>query len=172
MTRILRDNEIEELIAEVKQLPENWQSQFQTKKKSGFQHDERYFEVKGESGNIFRVILRRNTINTLDFSIILIFQDKDGKEYRLVRYNGRHPSEHTNKWEKTQGQPDHTFGPAFHIHLATERYQESGYPIDGFAMATKAYQDLNSALKHFLKENNFEKPEGPQLELFEGGDFT
>ena len=172
MTGILRDNEIKELIAEAKQLPENWRSQLQTKKKSGFQHEERCFEVTGEVGNIFRIILRRNSINALDFSIILIFRDKDGKEYRLVRYHGKHSSEHTNKWEKEQGQPDHTFGPAFHIHQATERYQESGYHIDGYALITTAYQDFHSALNHFLKENNFEKPESPQLGIFNGGDFV
>ena len=170
--RILRDNEIRELLDEVKQLPENWQSKIRTKKKSGFQHEECHFEIKGESGNVFRIILRQNSINAFDFSVILIFQDKDGKEYRLVRYNGKHPSKHTNKWEKEQGQSDHTFAPAFHIHQATERYQESGYPIDGYAVVTTAYQDFNSALNHFLKENNFEEPKGPQLKLFNGGDFV
>lgn len=128
--RILRDPEISAFISETKLLPENWQSHFSLKEKSGFQHKERSIEVFGESGSLFRVILRQNRINAFDFSIILMFRDKDGKEYRLVRYNGRHPSEHTNKWEKEQGQIDHTFSPQFHIHLATERYQEAGYPID------------------------------------------
>jgi len=169
--RILRDPEIATLLSEPKLLPENWQSQFRLKDKSDFQHEERSIEVSGQGGNVFRVILRRNQINTFDFSIILMFRDKDGKEYRLLRYNGRHPSEHTNKLEKEQGQRAHTFGPAFHIHRATERYQEAGYPIDGFAEVTKTYHDFHSALDRFLKDNNFRRPEGPQRSLFKGGEF-
>lgn len=98
-----------------------------------------------------------------------MFLDKDGIEYRLRRYNGKHPSEHTNKWEKEHGYPDHTFSPAFHIHQATERYQEFGYPIDGFAERTTSYYDFHSALDRFIKDNNFKPPEIPQLSLFERG---
>ena len=87
----------------------------------------------------------------------------------MIRYNGKHPSEHTNKLEKEQQYEEYKFGPAFHIHIATERYQESGYyPIDGFAFVTANYYDFNSALSCFLKENNFEKPQSPQSEIFEG----
>lgn len=167
---ILRDAEIEALISEPKLLPENWQSRFQLKGKSGFQHEERSIEVTGQSGNLFRVVLRRSRINTFDFSIILMFQDKDGKEYRLLRYNGKHPSKHTNTWEKKQGIPDHKFGPAFHIHRATERYQEAGYPMDGFAEVTTSYYDFRSALDCFVKEGNFRQIESPQRSLFEGGE--
>ncbi len=168
--RILRDSEIVDLIAEVKPLPENWQNQFRLKEKGGFQYEERSIEVSGESGNLFRVTVRRNKVNAFDFSIILIFRDKDGKEYRLVRYNGRHPSPHTNKWEKEQGLPDYRFDPAFHIHRATERYQEAGYLIDGFAEVTTSYHDFYSALDWFLKDNNFQGTKSPQLGLFEGGE--
>ncbi len=164
--RILKDDEIAKLLGETKILPNNWQSQFQLKDKSNFQHHERSIEVKGIEDNSFLVILRQNKINIFDFSIILMFQDKDGKEYRLIRYNGKHPSEHTNKWEKEQGEADYKFDPAFHIHRATERYQEAGYPIDGFAEVTTKYSDFHSALNRFLKDNNFKKAESPQMELF------
>ena len=166
--RILKDSEITLLLSELKLLPENWQNQFRLKEKRGFQHEERSIEVSGQSGK-FRVILRRNRINTFDFSIILIFCDKDGKEYRLLRYNGKHSSEHTNKWEKEQGQINHKFAPSFHIHRATERYQESGYSIDGFAEATTTYYDFQSALNRFLKDNHFQLPKSRQPDLFEGG---
>ncbi len=167
--RILRDSEIEALIAEIKLLTENWQMQFKLKEKSGFQHEERSVEVTGQKGNAFKVVLRRNRINTFDFSIILMFIDKDGKEYRLLRYNGKHPSEHTNKWEKEQGRPGYSFLPALHIHRATERYQEAGYTIDGFAEVTTEYNDFYSAFNRFLKNSNFLQAEGPQTNLFEGG---
>ena len=85
----------------------------------------------------------------------------------MIRCNGKHSSKHTNKWEKDKGQPDHTFGPAFHIHRATERYQESGYTIDGYAAVTSAYHDFHTAFDYFLKENNFIKPHNSQLGLFQ-----
>jgi len=170
MTRILKDSEIQELIEEVKPLSENWEKYVQPRQKSGYQHEERNFGIKGENGSDFRVILRRNRLNVFDFCIILIFRDKDGKEYRLIRYNGKHSSQHTNKWEKEQGYQEHTFGPAFHIHKATQRYQEADYPIDGYAKVTTTYYDFNSALTHFLRDNNFKKPESSQMDFFEGGD--
>lgn len=167
--RTLRDPEIADLIREAKPLPDNWQNQFATKPKKGYQHEERAIQVSGEAGHIFRVILRQNRLNDFDFSIILLFQDKDGRQYRLVRYNGKHSSQHTNKWEKSEGRPDYRFGPAFHIHRATERYQEAGLPIDGFAEVTTDYHDFNSALQRFLRDCNFREKPSPQLRLFEGG---
>lgn len=167
--RILKDSEIEALLEEQKILPQSWQNQFQVKDKSNFQHQERSVEIKRALGNSFRVILRKNKINIFDFSIILTFLDKDGKEYRLIRYNGKHPSEHTNKWEKERGQDDAKFPPSFHIHKATERYQEAGYPIDGYAEVFTGYHDFPSALHCFFEENNFIKPKSSQLELFDGG---
>lgn len=169
---ILRDKEIEALLKEHKILSDNWQSQFQLKDKNNFQHQERSIEIKGDNDNSFKVIIRKNKINTFDFSIILIYQDKDGKEYRLLRYNGKHSSEHTNKWEEEQGQNNCKFAPAFHIHKATERYQEASYPIDGYAEVSATYQDFRSALNCFLKDNNFRKPKNEQAELFGGGDFV
>lgn len=170
--RILKDPEIAQLLAEPKPLPHNWQGQFVPKPKTGYQHEERSITVKGEAGNIFRVVLRQNRINVFDFSIILLFEDTDGKEYPLVRYNGRHSSEHTNKWEKKRGDPNCRFGPAFHIHRATERYQDAGLLIDGFAEVTPDYYDFDSALQGFLRECNFRGRPSAQLRLFEGGEFA
>lgn len=169
--RILRDDEIQSLLNESKVLPDNWQSQIQLRDKNNFQHQERSIEIKGSNNNSFRLIIRKNKINIFDFSIILIYKDKEGKEYRLLRYNGKHPSEHTNKWEEGQGQNNCKFMPSFHIHKATERYQEAGYPIDGYAEVSTTYQDFRSALNCFLKDNNFVKPKSKQSELF-GGAFV
>ena len=170
MTRILKDSEIQELIGEVKPLPENWQKHVRTRQKRGYQYEERNFGVKGENGNDFRVVIRRNRLNMFDFCIILVFRGRDGRQYRLVRYNGKHPSQHTNKWEKEQGCQGHTFGPAFHIHKATQRYQEAGYTIDGYAEVTTVYYDFNSALTHFLRDASLRRPKSPQMDFFEGGD--
>ena len=67
----------------------------------------------------FRIILRRNHINPLDFSVILAVRVPNSNQlFRLRRYNGN-SHEHTNKIENEKLHD-------FHIHLATKRYQERG----------------------------------------------
>ena len=161
--RILTDQEIASLISEPKVVPNNWFSRLLPKDKGHYQHREREIDVEGSNGNLFRVIVRNSNLNVMDFSIILTLREKASNvEYILIRYNGKHPSRHTNKWEKETGLPNYTFGPAFHIHRATERYQESGYRIDGFAEATTKYSDFHTALNQFLIECNFKKEEEGQ----------
>ena len=140
------------------------------KDKAHFQHKEREIDITGSDDNLFRVIIRQNKLNILDFSIILTLREKDSNaEYNLVRFNGKHPSRHTNKWEKENKQQNHTFAPAFHIHGATQRYQENGYKIDGYAEVTTKYSDFHSALDQFLLECNIRRDEDKQASLFEGG---
>lgn len=138
MDRVLTDQDITDLLEEEKPLPENWETRLRPRRKQGVQHEERQLEVESTGGKKFRLIARRNRQNTLDFSIILVYEDEEGRDYRLTRYNGKHPSRHTNKYEKRQGLPNESFDPDFHIHLATERYQLSGYAIDGYAETTDA----------------------------------
>jgi hypothetical protein len=171
--RILADQEIADLILEPKVVPNNWLSRLDTKDKAHFQHKEKEIDVEGSKGNLFRVIIRENKLNVLDFSIILTLRERDSNiEYNLLRYNGKHPSRHTNKWEKEKGVPNHTFNPAFHIHKATQRYQEGGYKIDGFAEITTKYSDFHSSLSRFLIECNFKREEEGQPSLFEGGGIS
>lgn len=100
-------------------------------------------------------------------------KEKDSTlEYILLRYNGKHPSKHTNKWEKENGLPDHTFAPAFHIHRATQRYQEGGYKIDGHAEVTTKYSDFHAAVEQFLVECNVKREDDKQTSLFEGGGIS
>lgn len=155
MKRLLSDEEIESLIRERKPLPQGWESRIQARPKSDCRYTQRNWEVKGESGNSFNIIVRQNTINLLDFSIILMFRDKDGDEYRLCRYNGKHPSEHTNRFEKIKGLPNESFRNVFHIHKATQRYQEEGFDITGYGEPTKEYSSFDSALRVFLQKNGF-----------------
>ena len=42
----------------------------------------------------------------------------------------------------------------FHIHIATERYQERGFQPEGYAEPTNKYSDWQSAFKLMLKESN------------------
>ena len=149
MSRILQDEEIKDLITEEKILPSNWQTRSRARPKTNYTYSERDLGLRSVSDRNFRVVLRTNQINLLDFSIILMFEDIDQSEYRLMRCNGLHPSRHTNKWEKERGLPNSWFDPTFHIHQATERYQLAGYAIDGYAEPTEEYSSYDTALAVF-----------------------
>ena len=111
------DDEIGRMILERKPLPQNYRSCVQLRDKRG--HKERELDVTGEDGTQYRLILRQSHFNMHDLSIILAVSPADSNQlFRLRRYNGK-SHEHTNKIE------DYTFYD-FHIHKATERYQDSG----------------------------------------------
>ncbi len=154
------DNEIAQMIQERKPLPDNYNERVQLRDKRG--HKERELDVVGESGTKYRIILRQNDFNTMDFSVILAVNPANTNHlFRLRRYNGRH-GEHTNQIEKN------TFYD-FHIHQATERYQECGMNEDAYAEPTGRYSDFHAALHCMLKDCNFEFPHNNQLSMF--GEF-
>ena len=157
MARILTDEEIGKFLQEPKPLPANWESRLRPRPKSNFKFTQRDFEIKGKNGHMFRIIIRQSMINPLDFSIILIFRDEDGTEFSLCRYNGRH-SQHTNRLEKARGFARSSFRNAFHIHMATQRYQEEGLNIDGYAEVTNEYSSFDTALYTFVRTNGFSVP--------------
>jgi len=166
MARILTDEEIAELLQEPKQLVQNWETRLRPRPKSNFNFTQRDCEIEGKNAHMFRIIIRHNMINPLDFSIILTFQDKDGTEFNLCRYNGKHPSQHTNKLEKSKGLSDSSFRNAFHIHRATQRYQEEGLSIDGYAEVTNEYSSFDTALHTFVRTNGF-SISGDEMPLFD-----
>ena len=153
--RILTDAEIAELLAEPKELPHSWKTRLKPRKRARRSHLERRLRLLGSTGNRFRVNVRDNPASLFDFSIILTFVDRDGTEYRLLRCNGKHPSDHTNKWEKKQRMPGAKFRNAFHTHRATERYQQEGFEIDGYAEETDKYYSFDSALEEFARLGSF-----------------
>ena len=77
---------------------------------------------------------------------------------RLRRYNGK-SHEHTNKIESE------TFYD-FHIHSATERYQDLGMREDSFALPTDRYSNIEEAVDYLFEDCNFKAPEGQQGKLF------
>jgi hypothetical protein len=154
------DSEIAQMIQERKPLPDNYHARVQLRDKRG--HKEREFDITGENGTQYRLILRQSDFNALDFSIILAVNASDSNQiFRLRRYNGKH-GEHTNPIE------GNTFYD-FHIHLATKRYQESGAREDTFAEVTDRYADFNTALQCMLKDCGFETTRDTQQNLF--GEF-
>jgi hypothetical protein len=152
---MLQDSEIANLLRELKRLPNNWKVRLKPRAKDQAQHGERSLDIPRPDGSKFRIIVRQNYLNVFDFSIILVFCAKDGKEYRLRRFNGKHPSGHTNRYEKKFGGQPVYFRNVFHIHTATERYQSANLEIDGFAEPTTRYVDLRSAQDAFIAEHNF-----------------
>ena len=168
MPRILTDDEIDSLLAESKPLPKNWTTRLRTRAKSNRQHVERDMEIQGEADNNFRIIIRQNTINPLSFSIILTFKDKDGSRFVLRRYNGKHSSQHTNRLEKARGEPNSSFRNTFHIHKATQRYQEEGLPIEGYAEETTEYASFDTALQAFVRSNGIVLPRDDERPLLDG----
>ena len=153
------DQEIASLVQERKLLPADWRNRLRLKSKRG--HCEEQLNLTGNANNEFRVILRRSDINRLDFSVILAVRVPGSSQwFWLRRCNGRH--EHTNRIEGV------TFHD-FHIHVATERYQEFGAREDAYAEPTDRYDDFDGALRCLIDEANFSEPHGSQRGLFGEG---
>jgi len=158
MAAIFSDEDISRLIRERKPLPDDYRAKIQIRPKLG--HKERELDIKGADGGDYRLILRQSNINPLDFSIILAYRPpKSNQLFRLQRYNGK-SHEHTNPIE---GQTFYDF----HIHQATEKYQEMGAREDTFAQPTDRFADFQGAITCMLRDCSFEVPSDPQGRLFE-----
>lgn len=147
----LTDEDINTLIQVPKPLPPNYKRLLRYRAKpASEQHEEAQFDIEASSERTFRVMIRKNLVNPLDFSVILGYIPKERLNIlRLRRYNGIH--EHTNKLEGTRFR-------GFHIHYATQRYQEAGWDIDYYAEPTEKYRTVDQALEVYFNECNFIKP--------------
>ncbi|MBM4275038.1 MAG: hypothetical protein FJ134_11345 [Deltaproteobacteria bacterium] len=152
------DKEIDKLIKEPKVLPVNFQEILRLRSKRG--HSERDIDIKGDDGSDFRLILRQNKINPLDFSVILAYSPQETtQEFRLCRYNGK-SHQHTNSIENVSFYD-------FHIHKATERYQDIGSNEESYAEPTSRFTDLNSALHCLLADCNIQAQKQNHPTLFD-----
>jgi hypothetical protein len=152
------DPDIAQLLSEEKALPDNYKSLIQVRPKRG--HSERELPIKGENGNDFKIILRQSMTNPLDFSAILAHQPQNSNQlFRLLRCNGK-SHEHTNTLEQTKFYN-------FHIHRATERYQEIGAREDWYAEPTDRFADFQQAIMCLLQDGGFKMPKKLQGQLFE-----
>jgi hypothetical protein len=153
----LTEKTIESLIKELKQL--SWDPRTNIRWKQKRSHQEFDFDVTGSDGHLFRVLLRQNLYNPMDFSVILLYLPNDSNhQFRLRRYNGLH-GEHRNRIEN-----DRFF--SCHIHIATERYQELGLKEDAYAEASSEYSEVGSALSCLLSDCAFIIPDKKELPLF------
>jgi hypothetical protein len=153
----LPDKEIEDLVGVPKPLPPDYRSRLRTRARPySSQHEEAQIEIGLQDTGTFRIILRKNRINPLDFSVILGYVPPERiKVFRLRRYNGVH--RHTNKLESNSFRD-------FHIHYATQRYQEAGWDIDAYAESTDRYDTVDGALETLLDDCNFIRPEREKLQ--------
>jgi hypothetical protein len=152
----LSDADILRLLAERKALSANFRQLLQPKPKRG--HSEHEMSIKGIAGSRFRLLIRQSLFNPLDFSVILGYLPENVSGlFRLRRYNGK-SHEHTNKIEGSRFYE-------FHIHTATERYQDRGMDEDGFAEPTSRFSDLNGAIDCMVADCGFDLPPEPQMGL-------
>lgn len=157
MADILTDSMIDDLISEKKQLLPDYHLKIQVRPKRG--HKERELDIKGQDGNDFRLILRQSVFNPLDFSIILAYRPPQSNIlFRLRRYNGK-SHEHSNLIEGI------TFYD-YHIHQATERYQNIGAREDSYAEATNRFSEFHQAVSCLVEDCGFEFSPGTQTSLF------
>jgi hypothetical protein len=166
MSRILSDVEIQQLLEEPKPLPANWEKRLKVIPKTQEVVGQSKYLVTLANGHEFRLIIRSNHINPLDFSVILVFRDIDNSEYILRRHNGAHPSRHTNNYEKRLNLPNVELPICCHRHLATERYQKEGLNIDGYAEPASDYVDIRTAQNAMIREAGFILPSNTQAPLF------
>ena len=152
----LTDPQILELVETPKPLPAAYPSVL-ARATERRKHKRSDLQVESTFGR-FRIMLRQNILNALDFSAIFGYHmPSSSRVFRLRRYNGKHY--HTNRIEQE------TIS-GFHIHRATERYQAIGAKEDAFAESTDRYSMLSDALNCLLEDCNFIPPEDGQSSLF------
>lgn len=156
MTVRYTDQQIETLLLERKGLPENWQAR--TRMSDKRKHKERHIGIEGADGSEFRIILKQSKVNVLDFSVILgVLMPKSNLLFRLRRCNGK-SHHHTNQIEGNSFYD-------FHVHMATEHYQEMGMREDAYAQTTDRYGSFDGALQCLFDDASISVSGGLQLEL-------
>jgi hypothetical protein len=158
MLTILPDAEIDALISEPKNTPVGLLPLSKLIERN--KHRRRDYPVTSStgSGNEFVIAIRQSTMNVLDFSAILGYRVPGSNLiFRLRRYNGKHV--HTNAIERE------TLSD-FHIHMATERYQQRGLREDCYARVSTRHFNLDSAVRCLLEDCGFSAPAPQQSSLF------
>jgi hypothetical protein len=86
-------------------------------------------------------------------------ENRYNKLFRLKRYDGK-SHEHTNPIESQRFYD-------FHIHTATERYQNYGTgEEDKYAEPTNRFTNYGEAFQCLLRDCGFQLPQSPQINLF------
>jgi hypothetical protein len=151
------DEEINRLIAENKNYDGPIEDFLRFKESEG--HKKASLELPRYDGSMFIVKLRQNKNAVTDFSAILAYQEKGAnQDFKLRRYNGKH--EHTNKLEKQK-----FFD--FHVHYATQRYQDAGRAEESYAVPSDRYSDIRGALTCLILDCNIRIEKDAQTSIFD-----
>src|SRR5579859_2302818 len=128
MSVTFNDSEIDRLVRLKKPLPDNWQSRLRSLRFRQELSQKRATLIVRTGEGDFRIMIRQSTINPLDFSVVLGFKrPRESRWFILRRYNGQHAGEHRNRLEQPPKRKERTGLRGCHIHMATARYQETGF---------------------------------------------
>jgi hypothetical protein len=113
----------------------------------------------GAMNSEFVIMIRQNLLNPMDFSVILGYQfPNSNRVFRLRRYNGK------SHWHSNRIEGDVFYD--YHIHEATERYQEIGAKEDGYAIVSNEFSVLEEAIGCLFEDCGFVMPDDAQNRLF------
>ena len=154
MAIYLTDTEIKALLDEQKLFPVTIEDFFRfNKTKKG--HYESEQKIERPDGSFFIIKLRQNIENVLDFTSLLAYANNTSSDvFILCRYNGK-SHEHRNKLDKTPVFYD------FHIHKATQLYQDNGFKEEFYATVTDRYSDLKNAFLSMVEDCSIILPKSP-----------
>lgn len=156
------DRQIRDLILERKPLKEGWLKRIQPKNvRSG---KEGSVDIEGDFGSRFKLIIKQSKFSKRDFCLTLGVYPLNSKTlFRLLRYDG---NGHVHSNKRFDGDLVDLIEYNFHIHRATERYQEAGLDEEYYAEPTDRYTSLNEALDCIIEDCNLVVPDGETGSLF------
>jgi hypothetical protein len=155
---ILTDVAIESLIKQPKHLPRDYREVLKKMKEEDV-HKRSELRVTSVEDDVFFIKVRVNKLNQLDFSVILAYERRETTGFFLLRrYNGK-SHEHTNPLEGNRFRD-------FHIHLATERYQQADFKEECYAAVTNRYSDWWGALNCLIADCGFIPPSDEPAPMF------
>jgi len=149
---ILTDEFVDEIIAAKKLIPKSTKNPFKTTEKNG--NNRASIELICHPYGL-RMGIRQTIDDALDFSVLLIYTDANGRTYILRRYNGDH-GKHTDPITSHE-----LWGP--HIHRITEECQKTIHKDEGHAEATNRYQTLDQAIDVFMNDMNISHEQNKYL---------
>ncbi len=141
------------MLSDPKPFPKDWRKKLALKDTRGGR--EASIWLDSLHGYSFKVTLRQNKFNRLNFGVFLfLFRPSSRSLIHLLRYDGKY-HDHLNSIEQER------IINEFHIHQFTERYFEKyGFEkMDGWAYTTNRYQDLNGAFRCLIEDASLELPE-------------